>query len=125
MTADGDIRVIPGQGIIQNLVHVRIYPVIAINETDKFSFSHLNCNIPGISLPGILLMNHSDTGIFQRILITNSPRPVCGAIINKDEFPIMEGLGYYRVYTLREISLHIIDRNYYAYQRLFMHRISI
>lgn len=105
-----DIRTGTFRQIQQFVIHVRFYPVIAVDKADVFPARLVKAAIAAAGETAVFLFNVPKPGIPCCILPDDFPGPVWTAIIDDDEFNIPASLGDQRIQRLPEIIFHIVNR---------------
>ncbi len=99
---------------IHKFIHVGLKPVIRINKCNEVASCMLYASVAGRPQAGVHLMNNLYIGMAPGVRLGNFAATIRRAIIDTYNFNILEGLIKDTVQAFRQISLHLIDWNYYA-----------
>ena len=86
--------------------------VVRIHEVDVFASRRTDPTVPCRALPMVLLRQHTNARVFRRISGKNHRTRVSRAVVNADNFNILQRLIKDGVQTLPEPWLGVVDRDY-------------
>ena len=109
VSADDDFSLLLLKGTDHGLVHVAVYPVVTVDETDVVAGSHGHSGIAGCSLAAVLLVDGLDATVFLSIRFADAAGGVLRTVVNEQQFPVRVALGEDGVNALREILLAVIN----------------
>ena len=67
--------------------------IVAVDETDEIASGIFKTSVPRGGLTLVFLMDGDDAGVFFGVLFDYFGRVIGGAVVDKDDFKILIGLG--------------------------------
>jgi hypothetical protein len=114
MATYDNIGIGPTSLLVEALKHLRLCPVIRVNESYIVAMSMCNAGVSRRAKSRVVLMNAYDIAICICILIRNCPAAIRRPIVDKDDFDILQGLSEKAVNTLPQISFYVVYGNNHA-----------
>jgi hypothetical protein len=99
---------------VKTLKHLGLCPVIRVNESYVVTMSMRNAGVPGGTKSRVVLMDAYDIVVCIRILICDCSTAIRRAVIDKDDFYILQSLSEKAIDTLPQISFYVVYRNNHA-----------
>ena len=100
---------------IHFLQHLWLYPIIRIGVNRVFAFCRIKASLPCRCHSAVGFMDNPDTRVLGGVLVQNSRRSVCTAVIYRNDLKIRHRLRQNAVQTTTNILLCIVSGNNYGY----------